>query len=120
MSVANPFLIGIQLFSAISFVFFGFSCLYAPFLKLEFKRYGLVNYRRLTGYLQLLGALALLLGLFFKPLAIVGSLGLSILMFMGLAIRIKIKDSVRKSLPAAFYAVLNLILFLWLLKFHNV
>lgn len=120
MTVSNPFLTGIQLFSALSFLFFGFSCLYAPFLKLEFKRYGLVNYRRLTGFLQLLGALALVLGFYYKPLALAGSIGLSILMFMGLAVRIKIKDSIRKSLPAAFYAVLNLLLFIWLLKIHNV
>ncbi|BFP41739.1 hypothetical protein FGF1_25840 [Flavobacteriaceae bacterium GF1] len=78
----------------------------------EFKRYGLDNYRRLTGGLQILGALALLAGLFYSPLAITGSAGLSVLMFMGLTVRIYLRDSFIQSAPALFYALLNMMLFL--------
>ena len=82
----------------------------------EFKRYGLDKYRRLTGSLQILGALSLLAGLFYFPLAVIGSAGLSLLMFMGLAVRIRLRDSFIKSTPAFFYAVLNLVLLLALLN----
>ena len=82
----------------------------------EFKRYGLDKYRRLTGSLQILGALALLAGLFYFPLAIIGSAGLSVLMFMGLAVRIRLRDGFIKSTPALFYALLNLVVLLALLK----
>ena len=82
----------------------------------EFKRYGLDQYRRLTGTLQILGALALLGGLFYIPLAITGSAGLSVLMFMGLLVRIRLRDSFIQSTPAFFYAVLNLVILLALLK----
>jgi len=82
----------------------------------EFKRYGLNTYRRLTGFLQILGALALLGGLFYLPLTVIGSAGLSILMFMGLVVRIRLRDSFIQSAPAFFYAVLNMVILVALLK----
>lgn len=101
-------------FSAISFLFFGYACLTAPFMVTEFERYGLSRYRILNGYLQLAGGVALLAGFFFKPLALAGSAGLAILMFLGLLVRIKIKDSVLQSAPAFIYMLLNILIF-WLL-----
>ena len=82
----------------------------------EFKRYGLNTYRSLTGSLQILGALALLGGLFYIPLAVIGSAGLSILMFMGLVVRIRLKDSFVQSTPAFFYAVLNMVILIAVLQ----
>ena len=82
----------------------------------EFKRYGLNQYRRLTGTLQILGALSLLGGLFYVPLAITGAAGLTVLMFMGLAVRIRLRDSFIQSTPALFYAIFNLMIMLMLLK----
>ena len=111
----SPILVNILLgFSALSFLFFGYACLTAPYMAKEFERYCLAAYRKLTGYLQLAGAIALLLGFFFKPLALVGSAGLAILMFLGLRVRIKIKDTLLQSTPAFFYMLLNGYLF-WLL-----
>jgi hypothetical protein len=116
MLALSPFLLACMLFSAASFLFFGYSCLTSLFMRQEFERYGLQQYRRLIGVLQLLGALSLLGGLFYFPLAVAGATGLSILMFMGLAVRIRIRDSFTQSTPAFFYALLNLVIVLMLLK----
>ena len=110
MVITSAILIMGILCSAISFLFFGYSCLTSPFMVSEFKRYGLGTYRRLTGCLQILGALTLLGGLFYLPFTIIGSAGLSILMWMGFAVRIRIRDSLIQSTPALFYAVLNMVI----------
>ena len=78
---------------------------------LEFERYGLSKFRTLNGILQLAGGLALLLGLMHKPLLIMGSGGLALLMFLGLLVRIRLKDGILKSSPALFYMLLNLFIF---------
>ena len=62
--------------------------------------------------LQFLGAAGLLLGLEFKIILVISSLGLALLMFLGLAVRIKLKDSLWVSLPALFYMTLNAYIFL--------
>ncbi|MEL7269596.1 MAG: DoxX family protein [Bacteroidota bacterium] len=119
MVVKSSILILGILFSAFSFLFFGYSCLTSSFMVAEFKRYGLNKYRRITGFLQILGALALLGGLFYKPFIFLGSAGLSILMFMGLAVRIRIRDSFIQSTPALFYALFNMIIFIAVLLFFG-
>jgi len=98
-------------FSALSFLFFGYACLTAPLMVMEFERYGLSQYRVLNGYLQLVGALALLLGFFYSPLWLLGSAGLGLLMFLGLLVRIRLKDGFVKSFPAFFYMLLNVFIF---------
>ncbi len=111
MNSIGPVALTLLLFSAISFLFFGVTCLYSPYMMIEFKRYGLSKYRKLTGVLQLAGAIALLIGLWNLPMALIGSLGLSVLMMLGFVTRIRIKDSFVKSAPSFFYSLLNLILF---------
>ncbi len=101
-------------FSALSFLFFGYACLTGPDMVTEFERYRLSRYRILNAYLQLAGGFALIGGLFFKPLGLIGSAGLAILMFLGLMVRIRIKDSVLQSIPAFFYMCLNSFIF-WML-----
>lgn len=107
-------------FSALSFIFFGYACLTSPFMVQEFERYKLGKYRELNGYLQLLGALALLAGYFYTPLALMGSLGLGVLMLLGFSVRLRLRDSLLKSLPAFFYMLLNVTLFILLLFHSNV
>lgn len=104
------------LFSGISFLFFGISCLFSEFMVLEFKRYGLETYRVLVGVLQLFGAFGLFLGFYAKNWAILASLGLFILMTSGFLVRIKIRDPFLLALPSFFYAVLNLFLFYLLIR----
>ena len=99
-------------FSSFSFLFFGIGCFFSPRMKLEFMRYGLNEQQRwLTGALQLLGSIGLLVGLFISPfLCFIATIGLFVLMLLGLWIRIKIKDSVVQSSPALIYAFINLYL----------
>lgn len=104
------------IFSALSFLFFGMGCLLSPRLKSEFDRYGIPQFRMLTGYLQLLGALGILLGFVYPPLQWISTAGLSLLMMFGVGVRIKIRDGFWQTLPALFYCGLNAILFFQLLK----
>lgn len=109
----------IIVFSGISFLFFGVSCLFSNFMVLEFKRYDLDKFRVLVGILQLLGSVGLFIGLFSENWAILASLGLAILMAFGFMVRIKIKDSFLLSFPSLFYTILNMILFIILIRFEN-
>tara|TARA_B110000977_G_C11057045_1_gene484486 strand:+ start:1941 stop:2285 length:345 start_codon:yes stop_codon:yes gene_type:complete len=94
--------------SAISFLFYGLNCLFNKNMFQEFKRFGLSNFRKLTGVLQLLGAVGLLLGFFYPILTLVASSGLSLLMLLGFLVRLKIKDGLLVSLPAFTFMFLNL------------
>lgn len=66
--------------------------------------------------LELLGATGLIVGLKYNPILMISSLGLGMLMFFGLLFRIKTKDNIWISLPAAFYMVLNLFIFSMAIK----
>lgn len=104
-------------FSGISFLFFGIACFTAPRMKSEFVRYGFDRQRPLTGVLQLLGGLGLLIGYWASPsLAAFSSCGLSLMMMFGFGVRVKIRDSALMSSPAFVYAALNLYLFLHYFK----
>ena len=105
--IINPLLI----FSAVSFLLFGIGCLRSPYLIAEFERYGVPQFRTLTGLLQLLGGMGILLGYYWSPLQLFSCFGLALLMLFGVGIRIKIKDSFIQSFPAAFYCLLNSYLF---------
>lgn len=98
-------------FSALSFLFFGLGCLTSSRLKNEFIRYGYPHRRVLTGYLQLLGAIGLLLGYWLTAyIALSAATGLCLLMILGFGVRLKIKDSFWVSLPAFLYASVSLYL----------
>ena len=99
------------LFSGLSFLFFGTGCLTSPHMKKEFIRFGYDRQRVLTGYLQLLGGLGLLIGYWLSPfLVFFASAGLCLMMVFGFGVRLKIRDSLLASSPAISYAVLNLYL----------
>ncbi|MEK9609902.1 MAG: DoxX family protein [Flavobacteriaceae bacterium] len=94
-------------FSAVSFLFYGISCFTSAFMVNEFVRYGIPQYRKLTGVLQLLGALGIIIGFWSIHLQLVSALGLSFLMLFGVVTRILIKDDLIKTFPALFYCLLN-------------
>ena len=77
-------------------------------MKNEFKRFELEKLGLLTIILEILGALGLLIGLYFKPILLISSGGLALLMLLGLIVRIKSKDSFWVSIPALFYMTLNI------------
>ena len=94
--------------SSLAFIYFGINCFYSKFIISEFKRYDLPKFRKLTGFLQLLGAIGLLIGLYLYPiLLLLASTGLCLLMFSGFAVRLKIKDNFIQSSPSFIFAALN-------------
>ena len=97
--------------SSISFFAYAFSYFNSPHMKKEFKRFGLEKMGLFTIILEILGAAGLLVGLYFHFILIISSLGLALLMFAGVIVRIKMKDSMWVSFPAIFYMVLNSYLF---------
>ncbi|MDC0479006.1 DoxX family protein [Flavobacteriaceae bacterium] len=94
-------------FSSISFLFYGIGCFTSRFMMEEFIRYGIPKFRKLTGVLQLLGALGIIVGFWMDYFQILSTFGLSLLMLFGVITRIKIKDGLMKTIPALFYCLLN-------------
>ena len=97
--------------SSVSFLLYGISYFTTTNMKIEFKRFGLEKFGALTAMLEILGALGLLLGIRFLPLLLVSSGGLTLLMFLGVLVRIKMKDSLLVSTPATVYMLLNAFIF---------
>ncbi len=93
--------------SMAAFFAFGWACLSTRAMVLEFERYGLARLRKLTGVLELAGALGLLVGYFNMPILILASGGLSLLMLMGVLTRLRIRDSLVQMLPALALLVMN-------------
>ncbi len=76
-------------------------------MKEEFKRFDLEKLGLMTIVLEFAGAAGLLVGLLFNPLLIFSSLGLALLMFAALVVRVQRRDSLLISLPALFFMFLN-------------
>jgi uncharacterized membrane protein YphA (DoxX/SURF4 family) len=103
----NPFFLSGVLFSAMSFLFYGWGCIFSARIGLEFVRYQLDGFRRLVGGLQLAGSAGLIGGLWVAPLGAAAAIGLAILMAMGLAVRLRLKDTPLQMSPALMYLLLN-------------
>jgi hypothetical protein len=98
----------VTLFSGLSFLFYGLSCLKSKRMAEEFKRFGLDKQRKLTGILQLIGGTSLIIGYYqYLLLSAFSALGLGVLMLLGFLVRLKIKDSFALSAPSLLYALLN-------------
>ena len=106
-------------FLAISFLFYGYGCLYSDKMKHEFRRFKLSEVqRKITGILQIVAAIALLFGLI-NPLAgIIAAGGLTIQMLLGFMVRLKVKDSIILSLPSFVFMIVNGYLFVYFLKIY--
>lgn len=97
--------------SSLSFMGYGIAYFKSTKMKSEFKRFGLEKAGALTAVLELLGASGLLIGLKFYIILLVSAGGLAILMFLGVAIRIKVRDTLWVTLPALFFMILNAYIF---------
>ncbi len=93
---------------SIAFLYYAFSLLRSAEMKPEFERYGLEHLRTLIGYLQLFGAIGLLIGLRYNIILSAASASLSLLMLMGFIVRIKIKDTFFQSAPSFLFMLLNI------------
>ncbi len=100
------------LLSSLSFIGYGISYVVSPHMKQEFIRFGLSKYGAITVLFQILGAIGLVVGFWFPSMLIVSSGGLMLMMFLGVAVRIKMKDSLLVSFPALFFFVLNSAIFI--------
>lgn len=94
-------------FSSLSFLVYGIAYFRSTKLKNEFKRFGLEKIGTLTAVLELLGAIGLLVGLKFNLVLLISAGGLALLMFFGVAVRIKVRDTLWVTLPALFFMALN-------------
>jgi hypothetical protein len=78
----------------------------------EFKRFGLEKFTTLTGILELLGGVGLLVGLKFHFVLLISSGGLALLMLLGFGVRLKMKDGLWLSSPSLFFMLMNSYVFL--------
>lgn len=97
--------------SVLGFGMYGLLVLFADGMVEEFQRFGLSRFRRLTGALEVLGALGLLAGYFIPQVTLVASGGLAVLMLLGTATRIRVRDSVLETLPAVVLMGVNAFIF---------
>ena len=93
----------------ISFLVYGIRCFFVEAMVFEFKRWGLAHLRYITGSLEVLGALGLIVGQWIPWIGFLAAGGLSLLMLCGLFVRIRIKDSLLQTLPAVVYLVVSVI-----------
>lgn len=93
--------------SGVAFVVYGALCLASPSMQAEFVRFGLGRFRVLTGVLELLGGVGLLVGLKWPPALWLSSGGLAVLMLCGVIVRISVDDRLVDVLPALILMFAN-------------
>ena len=94
--------------SSTLFLLYGIACLSMDGMKRDFRRFGLSRFRILTGTLEVLGAVGLIVGQFWLPLVPLSAGGLALLMLAGVATRIRVRDSLVQTLPALVLMCVNL------------
>ena len=90
-------------FCALAFLVYGVSCLCSAHMSEEFKRYGLSQFRVLTGVLQILAALGLALGITYPWIGGIAAGGVALPMACGLGVRIRIGDAWHQCFASAFF-----------------
>ena len=86
---------------------------------MEFKRFGLQKFGLLTAWLEILGGTGLLVGLIIHFFLVLSSLGLAVLMLLGVGARIKVKDTFLQTFPALFFMLMNFYLFLFSIHYFD-
>ena len=94
--------------SMLLFLYYGLSVLVSDAMVREFEKFGLLRFRKLTGVLEVLGAVGLLVGYFLPPLVVVASGGLTLLMVLGVAVRHRAGSTFVESVPALVMLFINL------------
>jgi uncharacterized membrane protein YphA (DoxX/SURF4 family) len=112
LSEASPFDLILVVFTGLAFVAYGVGCLTSAKMKRDFKRFGLERFSVLTGVLEILGGVGLLVGLFAPAIFLLSSGGLAVLMLLGLIFRIRVGDGFVAAFPAAVFLLINGYLFL--------
>lgn len=105
--------VAVQISFALSvtlFLYYGLSCLFAGAMVKDFERFNLQQFRRLTGLLEVMGALGLVGSYFLPPLVFPSAAGLSLLMLLGVITRLRVRDPLTDAIPAGVLMLLNLFL----------
>lgn len=97
----------LALISAVAFLIYGALCLSSPYIKSEFKRYGLEKFRVTVGVLELVGAVGQVIGLYWPLVFLLASLGLFLMMVLAMILRIRLGDSFFQMMPALILMVIN-------------
>ena len=88
-------------------------------MRQEFRRFQLSNnQRQLTGILQILGGISLLIGLAIPIVGVLAAGGLALQMLLGFIVRLKVKDSIIQSSPSFIFMILNGFLMLYFLEIY--
>jgi hypothetical protein len=104
----HKLLVVAQVLSIVAFLVYGLGCFYSKTLVVEFERYNLSALRRVTGALQVAGALGLLVGFLYDPLKVLAAACLAVMMIVALFVRAKIGDPILLWAPAFSLFALNL------------
>lgn len=99
--------------SILLFLYYGLSVLASNAMVKEFEHFGLIRFRKLTGGLEVLGSVGLILGYFMPQLVVAASGGLTLLMVLGVAVRYRAGDSLADALPAFVMSLVNLYIFVY-------
>jgi uncharacterized membrane protein YphA (DoxX/SURF4 family) len=76
----------------------------------EFETYGLPDWSmKVVGALKLVMALMLVIGIWYEPLVLPAALGIAVLMVGAIGMHVKIKDPLKRSLPALSLLLLSLL-----------
>lgn len=97
-----------KVLSILLFLYYGLAVLFANAMVAEFARFGLVRFRKLTGMLELLGSLGLILGYFLPQFTVAAAGGLTLMMGVGVVVRLRCGDSLADALPAFAMLLINL------------
>ena len=105
------FIQALYFINMVAFFIYGILCVSSPSMDAEFERYGLPHFRVFVGICEILGAVGLLVG-YYSPLILsAASFCLAVLMVLGTYTRIRIKDSITQTLPAAVLMIINIFIF---------
>lgn len=94
--------------SIVLFLGYGIHLLFLGGMTADFERFGLGRMRRLTGALEVLGAVGLSVGLLMPALVVPTAAALAVLMLFGIAARVRARDAFVQSIPAVALVVINL------------
>jgi hypothetical protein len=97
-----------QVLSILLFLYYGLAVLVGNAMVKDFARFGLVRFRKLTGILELLGSLGLALGYFVPQFTVAAAGGLTLMMVVGVVVRLRCGDSLADALPATVMLLINL------------
>ena len=98
---------GLMAIDGLAFLFWGASLLVSSAMVVDFERFGLTSFRTVTGVLEILGGLGVLVGLRYRGMAPFAAAGLCVLMLLGALVRLRAGDSPVQAVPAAVLCALN-------------